>query len=326
LHKKPLLISFCTTCMGRLDHLKKTLPANLKSCENDPNVQFVVLNYGGEAPTEQWIKETFPDELASGKLKYVSYPAAKHFNMPHAKNMAHRCADGDVLCNLDADQFIGDGFSELLRESFTRSGNIFMRHSPVALSAAHKEDGASGKLALTREAFYRLRGYDESFTASGDDRDLHARLITHGYAFRDIPVELVHGIAHTDTMRIENHHPEDQEKRKAAHALKAKEVSGGLLRRHLGKAGRFAGNLLKSSLTSANPEGNFGNGTVYDSKSGEALEIGTYQPPHPLLRNLVPAPGDEFGKGEVEVGFPPKVIVLGSTAKDMLNTPVAPAR
>src|SRR5688572_15135597 len=113
-------ISLCTTCMGRLHHLKETLPRNLEDNKDCPELEFVVLDYNSPDSTGAWLHETYPDLIHSGRLKYFRTTEPKYFHMAHSKHVAHRLATGDIVCNVDADNFTGPGFASKLAEMFLR--------------------------------------------------------------------------------------------------------------------------------------------------------------------------------------------------------------
>src|ERR1041385_4064662 len=87
--KRPIEVSYCTTCMGRLHHLRQTLPRNLKSNARLP-VQFVVLDYNSRDGLGDWIRSSVEAEIKAGRLLYARTTAPRFFNMAHAKNIAHR--------------------------------------------------------------------------------------------------------------------------------------------------------------------------------------------------------------------------------------------
>lgn len=179
-------ISFCTTCMGRAHHLKQTLPRNLAdtvSWVRPDAVEFVVVDYGSPDDLVEWI-ETDPG-LAPyrecGVLRLVRVPGPTHFHHSRAKNVAHRAATGDVVCNVDADNFVGPGFEAYLRSVFLRR-----RRAVVATTrfdralVAPRYQGCMGRLALRRSDFDALGGYDESTRFrgwSGEDADLLIRAV-----------------------------------------------------------------------------------------------------------------------------------------------------
>src|SRR5580692_8143494 len=102
------LIAFCTTCKGRLQHLRETLPQNIFDNADYQNCKFVVLNYGSPDGMNDYLREMFGGFVAMGKLAVYSFREAGGFQMAHAKNMAHRAGmieRADILVNVDADNF-----------------------------------------------------------------------------------------------------------------------------------------------------------------------------------------------------------------------------
>lgn len=77
-----------------------------------------------------------------------------------AKNIAHRLGSGDILVNLDCDNFIGDMIEAICAHFQT---DIQVLH----LWSGTFMDGTFGRIAIDRKAFYDLGGYDESFHPAG---------------------------------------------------------------------------------------------------------------------------------------------------------------
>ncbi len=201
-------ISFCTTCMGRLPHLKETLTQNIKDNADNPDVQFVVVNYGAEAETENWIRDTFQAEIKSGLLKYISFPGPKHFQVSHAKNVAHMMGDGEIVCNVDADQFIGKDFARFAIEKFDEARkdgqHIYLRLSTQGTHDPEKAQGA-GRIAVLKKDFIRMRGYDEHRRGwTAEDSNLVMRMMLKSMRHEVIPRDMIHGIVHDDDMRVAN--------------------------------------------------------------------------------------------------------------------------
>lgn len=176
-------VSYCTTCKGRLQHLKKTLIANMEAEQGNPNVEFVVLDYGCPDGTFDWLRQRFPGEIRSGRLRCARYNSAPTFEHAHAKNMAHRLATGSILCNVDADNFIAPNFSQWLAQTFAANPATIVLNMPVTLGRELEQKivwrllrkrlpthGLAGRIAIGRADFERLRGYDEnSFSGSGGE-------------------------------------------------------------------------------------------------------------------------------------------------------------
>lgn len=168
-------ISFCTTCMGRTHHLRTTLPLNLAGNASHADLEFVILDYNSKDDLETSIKEMVPAELESGKVKYYREREAKYFCPRRAKNMAHLLATGEIVVNIDADNFTGTSYASHLDKLFTESRDIVVtfNHS--------QRHGVAGKIALTKDSFVRLRGYDEGFRGYGhEDPDIIRRGVEMG--------------------------------------------------------------------------------------------------------------------------------------------------
>jgi len=161
-------ISFCTTCMNRLHHLKETLPVNLINNSTYENVEFVVLNYNSKDEIDKWIQKEMMAEIRSQKLRYIKTSEPLYFKMSHAKNMVTRFAIGDIVCNIDADNFTGWGFANYLNEQFNNDNNIYMK--------GHEGD-VEGRACLWKSDFLSLRGYDEKILDWGyEDTDFYYRI------------------------------------------------------------------------------------------------------------------------------------------------------
>lgn len=158
-----LQISFCTTCMGRLHHLKHTLPENIQG-NFESGVEFVLVDYSSDDGLADWVSTNFAGQIQNGFLVYLRIDGKRRFLPAHAKNVAHRCARGKILCNVDADNYIGIGFASFLREIFASQSGIFV--------AAAGKRGATGRIAILKSHFNLLGGYNEE--------------MINGYGFEDV--------------------------------------------------------------------------------------------------------------------------------------------
>ena len=83
-------------------------------------------------------------------------------------------ATGNILCNLDADNFLGEGFAAEMIKEFEQKSTIFYT-SNLSSSDAY------GRVCVLREDFLAVRGYNESLSGYGhEDADLFSRLTKHG--------------------------------------------------------------------------------------------------------------------------------------------------
>jgi Sulfotransferase domain len=192
-----------------LAHVQETLPQNLL---DNPTATFVLLDYGDEEGLADYIQKDARYQIAihQGRLAFYQFRDASVFKMAHAKNMAHRCAileGGEILCNLDADNFTGPGFADYLDYQFTRTAKdpqeIFMWSR---MMKGQMDRGISGRMAVTKDAFLISGGYNEKYeTHSPDDKDFNVRLRRMGFCATEIDSKYLHAINHTDKMRFKDY-------------------------------------------------------------------------------------------------------------------------
>lgn len=165
--------------MDRLHHLEQTLPINLLATASYPNREFVLVDYGSTDNLHLWVKNNLKKYIDSGIVKYCRTQKPKYFIATHAKNIAHKQASGDIFCNVDADNFLLEGFAEHIA-CILKQGNCIISSPPTDM---FNVAGSCGKIALLREHFYKINGYDESLNLGWgwDDTSLQfrARMYNH---------------------------------------------------------------------------------------------------------------------------------------------------
>lgn len=206
--KPPFRISFCTACMNRLHHLSVTLPQNILDNKNYAALEFVVLDYHSSDGLEQWVHQHLKDHLTAGRVVYYRTTEPVSFHRSHSRNLAFKLATGDIICNIDADNFTGTGFGAYINEQFLQQENIFL--TPIDFSS--KLTGFSplpdtlGRICVSRDAFYAVRGYTEAMETHGfQDYDFANRVEMAGNKrlIIDRPAFLK-AITHDDDERISN--------------------------------------------------------------------------------------------------------------------------
>jgi len=196
------MIVFCTTCKNRTQHLQQTLPKNLADNADYKNCKFLVLGYGaGQNDLRGYIDNIHVNAIESGRLVYYDFLATGPFHMAHAKNMAHRLGileGGDILVNLDADNFTGPNFAAHVDKKFDSGIFMWAKMQPGVL-----DRGISGRIVVSADAFIKAGGYDEKYDAWGhDDKDFNARLRRLGYKGIEIDPAYLSAVKHNDKMRF----------------------------------------------------------------------------------------------------------------------------
>ena len=162
-------ISFCTVSMNRLYHLKETLIKNIEDNIAYKNIEFVLLDYNSNDNIKSWVKKALSKYTDMGILKFYNTSEPQTFHRSHSRNVAMKLATGDIVCNLDADNYLGKDFAYYINHEFSFNDNIFL--------TSGFSDGSTGKVCVKKKDFFSIRGYDERISGWGyEDDDLYARL------------------------------------------------------------------------------------------------------------------------------------------------------
>lgn len=173
--KKYYKISICTTCMDRLFTLKEVFPVNIKDNLDYPNLEYVILDYNSKDNLSKWIKNNMMQYIESGLLNYYRTTEPKYYSMSHSRNVAFKLAQGEIVNNVDADNYTNPGFVHYINR-------LANEHPKKAIFAKGK------RLLRGRIGFYKnefmdiLGGYDEDMEGYGyDDKDLFNRAMCSGF-------------------------------------------------------------------------------------------------------------------------------------------------
>lgn len=184
-------LCFITTCKGRLDHLKETLPL-LTEVEN---ACCVVVDYGCPQNSGAWVRENFPGV----HVEFVNDDA--EFCAARARNLGALATQSLWLCFIDADIRIRSGFSIWLAQP--REANGIYR-------AVGGDVNMYGTVICHADAFRAVGGYDEVIRGwGGEDDDLYLRLRAMGGVDYHFPAELIDPIKHNDADRTTFHAQKD---------------------------------------------------------------------------------------------------------------------
>lgn len=196
-------ISFCTVCMNRLNHLKQTLPQNIEDNLAYQQVEFLVLDYNSQDGLQEWIMSEMSHYIDQGILTYLRVEEPLYFHRSHSRNTALKMASGDILINLDADNYAGKGFAAFVNKQFQVEENMYL----IPTESPTDRFEYFGKVCMKKEDYLAITGYDERISGWGlEDMDLYHRLKRLGLQtreYQDHP-EFLHCIKHGDKERICN--------------------------------------------------------------------------------------------------------------------------
>lgn len=198
-------ISFCIVCMNRLYHLKQTLPINILDNEDYEALEFVLLDYNSTDGLGGYISENFGKYLENGRLVYYKTSTPKYFNRSHSRNLVFRLASGDLICNIDADNYTGKNFATYVNSEFQKRANIFL--TPLETSGTNSKKDVLGRICIRNKDFYSIRGYDERMINYGfEDNDFANRLEISGLTRVSIlgNGEYLKAISHDEKERLSN--------------------------------------------------------------------------------------------------------------------------
>ena len=158
-------LSYCTTCHSRVWQLKKTLPHNtqyLKSGE----VELVIVTYNDDSILK-FLQTNYVDYLNDGRIRVIEHTEDKIFSdgsrwsCGYVKDVAHRAGLGDVLFNLDADNFIDDELhSSLLK--------LPPKTIIVTKQSEWLPDGRSGRIGCHKTDYGKIYYRDKGRNDDGD--------------------------------------------------------------------------------------------------------------------------------------------------------------
>lgn len=162
-------ISLCTTCANRFDQFHETFETNYQILLKSPDVEWIIVNFGSTDQLHDYMIEKLP--FLSRRVTYIRELSSRGWHMSIAKNVAHRSASGNVLMNLDCDNFIHNSLEAI------RSSSLKILHH----WSGEIGDGTRGRISVDRDIFYSLGGYDESFYPMGyQDTDFLNRALASG--------------------------------------------------------------------------------------------------------------------------------------------------
>jgi hypothetical protein len=169
--------------MNRLDDLMITLPANINANKDYPNLEFVLLDYNSSDGLELWVRRRMIKHIRSGRLVYYRTEEPQYYSMTHSRNIAFKLASGEIVNNLDADNFTFDGTPCSMswanwinaRANEFPQKTVFLKTKQLTI--------LHGRVGFYKNEFIDLLGgYDEDFEGYGfDDQNLVERAVGLGF-------------------------------------------------------------------------------------------------------------------------------------------------
>jgi len=175
-------ISVVTTCMNRLHDLRETLPRNIE--DNYGNVQFVLLDYGSRDSLGEWVRTCMSDYIEKGRLVYYYCPDTVFFCPNHSRNVSFRLATRGIVVNVDADNYMGEGFLKRINQCASVRDDKLLIVSEKFLLPDSNRFMLRGRFALYRDDIYRIGGFDEDLDNgfSHDDVSFVLRAMSARYS------------------------------------------------------------------------------------------------------------------------------------------------
>ena len=194
-------LSIVTTCKGRLDHLKLTLPQMLAQ----PGTETIVVDYDCPDGTAAWVSANHP------AVQVVKVGTEPLFNHSRARNLGAEAANGEWLAFVDADTRLSPNYSERVIP-LLQLGRYF-RPAPMQLDVW-------GNVVCRKNDFETIGGYDEVMRGwGGEDDDLYLRLGLLGSKADSFPGALLEAIGHDSADRVRFSDVPDRWVTQRAHAL-----------------------------------------------------------------------------------------------------------
>lgn len=212
-------VSIITTCMNRLDHLKKTLPTHIHD-----DVEVILVDWSCGENCGDWVEENYPT------VKVVRVHDKKYFEASTARNIGFTHATGDWIACIDADMYLKISLFFNYYKHLDQS-NYYVRmpcntswegnkYPHTVVDDAHYrswgyEDGiidyektsSYGLTIFHKDVLAVIGGYDETFGSlyGCEDTDIRLRMQHYADTYEFIlPRGISDVIQHSNAMRTEH--------------------------------------------------------------------------------------------------------------------------
>jgi len=190
-------VNLITTCRGRLEHLKRSIPTMLAQ-HADCRWWVTVVDYGDPDDAFGWCQRQAHPRLQAIKV----LEGVEFYSHGRARNFGAVRSSADLLCLLDADSLLSTAWLATILDLVGRGHNACLPKEMVA--------NWSGMFAVRSWLFHAARGYDESFAGWGyDDTDLYQRIEQHGADVGRFDLTIAEMIEHGNDLRVNNYREQD---------------------------------------------------------------------------------------------------------------------
>ncbi len=128
-------LSFCTTIKNRKWQIQKTFEHNLKCLKScGVLVEWIIIDFGSSDGSWEWLEAHARNHIDIIKLRKAPHP--KTWHMAQCKNIAHKEACGEILMNLDCDNYLGRNTVTDIIQLFESNKNQVVLHQIPKLNRA----------------------------------------------------------------------------------------------------------------------------------------------------------------------------------------------
>lgn len=160
------MISFITAIKNRLYQFEQVFDVNMNLI-NRYNHEWSICDYGSTDGLEEFLS----DKIKNSNLIYTKVDE-KYFHACKSRNIAALKTKYNIICNLDADNYLNSDFIRnllLVYNSYDNKFHFFLQLHPNNYNIT----GSFGRMAFNRQLFFTLGGYDEKlYPIGGEDNDI----------------------------------------------------------------------------------------------------------------------------------------------------------
>ena len=158
-------LTFVMALMNRFHQIEQTLIKNLEdNWEDRDDIEFVLMDINSKDGFRKWIREqNLTKYTECGYLRYYETDILEQWHASIGKNTATHQAHGKIVVTLDCDNFTGPRGGRFVISHFEKNDYNCVMHQFDWIP----QNGNFGRIALTKEKFNEIGGYDQSLLPMG---------------------------------------------------------------------------------------------------------------------------------------------------------------